>query len=57
MGKKHNKSAAQVIIRWQIQRGVVAIPKSTKRERIHENIDVFDFSLTDEEMKVLEDMK
>ncbi len=57
IGKKHNKSAAQVMIRWQIQRGVVAIPKSTKKERIKENIEVFDFSLTDEEMKTLENMK
>jgi len=57
IGKKHNKSAAQVMIRWQIQRGVVAIPKSTKKERIKENIEVFDFSLTDNEMKTLEDMK
>jgi diketogulonate reductase-like aldo/keto reductase len=56
IGKKHNKSAAQVMIRWQIQRGVVAIPKSTKKERIKENIEVFDFSLTDDEMKTLENM-
>jgi diketogulonate reductase-like aldo/keto reductase len=45
------------MIRWQIQRGVVAIPKSTKKERIKENIEVFDFSLTDEEMKTLKNMK
>ena len=57
IGKKHKKSAALVMVRWQIERGVVAIPKSTKKERIKENIDVFDFSLTDEEMKTLEDMK
>jgi diketogulonate reductase-like aldo/keto reductase len=57
IGKKHNKSAAQVMIRWQIQRGVIAIPKSTKKERIKENIEVFDFSLTDEEMKTLKNMK
>ena len=57
IGKRYKKSAAQVMIRWQIQRGVVAIPKSTKKERIRENIDVFDFTLTDEELKTLENMK
>ncbi|CAG2109294.1 unnamed protein product [Medioppia subpectinata] len=57
IGKSHNKSAATVMIRWQVQRGVVAIPKSTKNAYIIENIDVFDWTLTDNEMKVLEDMK
>ena len=56
IGKKHNKSAAQVMIRWQIQRGVIAIPKSTKKEYIKENIDVFDFELTDQDMSVLDKM-
>ncbi|CAG2104893.1 unnamed protein product [Medioppia subpectinata] len=57
IGKSHNKSAATVMIRWQVQRGVVAIPKSLKLNYIKENIDVFDWTLTDNEMKVLEDMK
>lgn len=51
IGAKYNKSAAQVALRWNIERGVVVIPKSTHRERMEENINVFDFSLTDEEMK------
>ena len=48
---KYNKSVGQVILRWNIQRGVVVIPKSTHVERIKENIDVFDFELNEEEMK------
>lgn len=51
IGAKYNKSAAQVALRWNIERGVVVIPKSTHRERMEENFNVFDFSLTDEEMK------
>lgn len=47
---KHHKTIGQVILRWNIQRGVVAIPKSVKPERIKENIDVFDFELTDKDM-------
>ncbi len=54
IGAKYNKSAAQVVLRWNIERGVVVIPKSTHRERMEENINVFDFSLTDEEMKEIE---
>ncbi len=50
IGNKYGKSAAQVALRWNIQRGVVVIPKSTHKERIIQNIDVFDFSLTDDEM-------
>lgn len=47
----HGKTVAQVILRWNIQRGIVVIPKSVHKARIKENIDVFDFSLSDEEMK------
>ncbi|MCP3098424.1 aldo/keto reductase [Myxococcus sp. K15C18031901] len=50
IGKRHGKSVAQVILRWLLQRGVVAIPKSVRRERIAENFAVFDFVLGDEEM-------
>ena len=48
---KYNKSVGQVILRWNVQRGVVVIPKSTHVERIKENIDIFDFELNEEEMK------
>ena len=51
IGEKYGKGAGQVAIRWNMQRGVVVIPKSTHRERMEQNIDVFDFSLTDEEMR------
>lgn len=47
---KYGKTPAQVMLRWHIQRGVVVIPKSTHKERMEENIQVFDFALTDEEM-------
>lgn len=50
IGEKYGKGAGQVALRWNMQRGVVVIPKSTHRERMEQNIDVFDFSLTDEEM-------
>ena len=50
IGAKYNKSAAQVALRWLTQRGIVAIPKSTHKERMQQNFDIFDFSLTAEEM-------
>ena len=53
IGEAHGKSAAQTALRFLIQSGVVVIPKSTHRERMAQNIDVFDFALTDEEMKRL----
>lgn len=46
----HDKSAAQVMLRWNLQRGVVVIPKSVRRERMEQNLDVFDFELTAYEM-------
>ena len=46
----HNKTVGQVILRWNVQRGVVVIPKSTHLERIEENFNIWDFSLTQEEM-------
>ena len=51
IGEKYGKGAGQVALRWNMQRGVVVIPKSTHRERMEQNIDVFDFSLTDEELR------
>lgn len=50
IAEKYNKSTAQVILRWDLQNGVVTIPKSIKEHRIIENADVFDFELTSEEM-------
>ena len=50
IGKKYSKSAAQVILRWHLQRGVVVIPKSTHIERMEENFNVFDFTLSQEDM-------
>ncbi|MFV0126359.1 aldo/keto reductase [Streptomyces sp. HMX112] len=50
IGAEHGKSVAQVVLRWLVQRGVVAIPKSVRPERMAENIDVFDFALTDDQM-------
>lgn len=46
----HDKTIAQVVLRWLVQRGIVCIPKSVRRERMVENLDVFDFALTDDEM-------
>lgn len=51
IGKKYNKSIAQVILRWLTQRGIIAISKSVKKERMEENINVLDFQLTSDEME------
>ena len=53
IAKKHNKSPAQILIRWSLQNGCVTIPKSSKSERIDENANVFDFELDEEDMSVL----
>ncbi|XP_049578154.1 aldo-keto reductase family 1 member D1-like isoform X1 [Syngnathus scovelli] len=54
IGKKYNKSSAQVALRFNVQRGVVVIPKSFNPQRIKHNFQIFDFSLTEEEMKAIE---
>ena len=51
---KHSRTTAQVLLRWSIQRGVAAVPKSTNAARLKENLEVFDFKLSDAEMKQLE---
>ena len=56
IGQKYGKSAAQVALRWLIQRGIVAIPKSSHIERMKQNFDVFDFSLTNDDMAQIETM-
>ncbi|MEA4849564.1 MAG: aldo/keto reductase [Clostridiaceae bacterium] len=50
---KYNKSVAQVVLRWLIQRGIVCIPKSANKERIVQNFNVFDFALTNEDMSLI----
>lgn len=51
IGEKYGKSAAQVTLRWNVQRGVVVIPKSVHKERMEQNIDIWDFMLSEEDMK------
>ena len=53
---KYGKSVAQVILRWDLQNGVITIPKSTKEHRIAENATVFDFELTEEDMKRIDSL-
>ena len=53
IGQKYGKSAAQVVLRWNVQRGVSIIPKSVHVERMQQNIDIWDFTLTDEEMAAI----
>src|SRR6266480_2438737 len=53
IGKKYNKSIAQVIICWLTQRGIIAIPKSVRKERMEENFNIFDFGLSNEDMEAI----
>ena len=53
IGAKYGKSAAQVALRWLTQRGIVAIPKSTHRERMEQNLNVFDFTLSNDDMALI----
>ena len=50
IGSKYGKSAAQVALRWNVQRGVVVIPKSVHKDRMEQNLDIWDFTLSDEDM-------
>lgn len=56
IGKKYNKSIAQVVVRWLTQRKIVAIPKSVRKERMEENFNVFDFHLTDQDMNQIQSL-
>lgn len=56
LSKKYGKTAAQIVLRWDLQKGVVTIPKSAKKERIVANADIFDFQLLLEDVKLLDDM-
>ncbi|MGE7690926.1 aldo/keto reductase [Lysinibacillus sp. NPDC097214] len=56
IAEKYGKSNAQVILRWDIQNGIITIPKSVRKERMIQNADIFDFTLTDEEMAIINDM-
>ena len=53
LGEVHGKSVAQVILRWLTQRDIVALPKSTHKERMEENLNIFDFRLSDSEMTTI----
>ena len=56
IGAKYGKTASQVALRWLTQRGIVAIPKSTHKDRMAQNIDIFDFELSPDEMRLVADM-
>lgn len=56
LSEKYRKTPAQVILRWDVQHNVVTIPKSVKEQRIIENADIFDFSLTKEEVKQIDSL-
>ncbi len=56
IGAKYNKTAAQTALRWNIQRGVVVIPKTVHENRMQQNFDVFDFTLSDEDMAKIKEM-
>lgn len=53
IGKKYGKTAAQIALKWNAQRGVVIIPKSTHKERMEENFNIWDFTLSNEDMKAI----
>lgn len=56
IGKKYNKTVAQVVIRWLTQRGIVAIPKSVRKERMEENFNSLDFELSSEDMEAIKNL-
>ena len=54
IAEKHNKTIPQIILRWDLQQGIVSVPKASKTNKYKENIDIFSFSLSDEEMKLID---
>jgi diketogulonate reductase-like aldo/keto reductase len=56
LSEKYKKSPVQIILRWDIQRGIITIPKSEKPERIKENFEIFDFELTEDEVKQIDEL-
>ncbi|WP_226037820.1 aldo/keto reductase [Aquibacillus saliphilus] len=56
LAAKHKKTPAQIVLRWDLQHGIVTIPKSVHQERIQENADIFDFTLSEEDMKTIDQM-
>lgn len=56
IGKRYGKTPAQIILRWDIERGIATIPKSVRKERIEKNFDVFDFHLTTEEITAIDQL-
>ena len=54
---KYNKSAAQICLIWEIQKGIIPIPKTLNRKRMMENLDIFDVSLSREEMNIMDNIK
>jgi len=54
LAKKYEKTSAQVLLRWHVELGIIAIPSSSNAKRIAENIDIFDFELTEEEVKSID---
>lgn len=56
IGKRYGKTPAQIILRWDIERGIATIPKSVRKERIEENFDIFDFHLTTEEITAIDQL-
>ncbi len=56
LAEKYNKSIAQIVLRWDLQKGVITIPKSTKKERIEGNADIFDFELSAEDVAYLDSL-
>jgi diketogulonate reductase-like aldo/keto reductase len=56
LGEKYGKSAVQITLRWMIQRGVVAIPKSANKKRIFSNSDIFDFEIDEADMALIDSL-
>ncbi|MBG9543479.1 glyoxal reductase [Cytobacillus firmus] len=56
IAKRRGKSAAQIILRWHLQNGIMVIPKSVKKDRLRENADIFDFELTEDEMRQMNEL-